>query len=137
MNITYTEEKKFTKEQIEALFLSVGWISGQFPNRLFKALQNSSTVITAWDGEKLVGLIRALDDSELVAYIHYLLISPQYQKMGIAGNLVNLIKEKYKDFLYIELMPEEKKNVAFYEKYGFQIMDSGTPMFISNYSNKY
>lgn len=31
MAIAYTEEKKFTKEQVEALFLSVGWVSGQYP----------------------------------------------------------------------------------------------------------
>ena len=29
------------------------------------------------------------------------------------------IKEKYKDFMYIEVMPEDKKNVPFYEKHGF------------------
>lgn len=79
MEITFTEEKKFTREQVEALFLSVGWISAQYPTRLFKALQNSSTVITAWDGEKLVGLVRAIDDSELVAYMHYMLVHPNYQ----------------------------------------------------------
>lgn len=55
MAIAYTEEKKFTKEQVEALFLSVGWVFGQYPQRLFKALMHSSTVLTAWDGEELVG----------------------------------------------------------------------------------
>ena len=28
-------------------------------------------------------------------------------------------KEKYKDFMYIEGMPEDKNNVPFYEKHGF------------------
>lgn len=75
MEIRYTEEKIFAKEQIEKLFLSVGWVSGEYPNRLYKALKNSSTVVTAWSGEELVGLVRVLDDSELVAYIHYLLVN--------------------------------------------------------------
>lgn len=30
--IVYTEEKKFEKEEVQELFLSVGWISGQFRN---------------------------------------------------------------------------------------------------------
>ena len=47
MEIRYTEEKCFTKEQVQELFLSVNWISGQYPSRLHKALLNSSTVITA------------------------------------------------------------------------------------------
>lgn len=69
--ITYTEEKKFTQEQVQELFLSVGWISGEYPIRLHKALMHSSTVVTAWDGDRLVGLARVLDDSEMVAYMHY------------------------------------------------------------------
>ena len=59
MAIEYTEEKRFTVEQVEALFKSVGWESAQ----LFKALQHSDTVISAWDGGYLVGLVRVLDDT--------------------------------------------------------------------------
>ena len=68
--VQYTEEKRFTQEQVQQLFLSVGWVSGQYPQRLYKALMHSSTVLTAWDGDRLVGLIRALDDSEMLAQIH-------------------------------------------------------------------
>lgn len=131
--IKYTEEKIFTQEQTEALFKSVGWVSGNYPERLHKALMNSDTVITAWDNEKLVGLVRALDDTEMVAYMHYLLVAPDYQGYGIAKNLLERIKEKYRDFLYIELMPEDKKNVPFYEKHGFEVMEGGTAMYRCKY----
>ncbi len=30
---------------------------------------------------QLVGLIRALDDGEMVAFLHYLLVHPDYQGM--------------------------------------------------------
>ena len=70
MAIEYTEEKRFTVEQVEAVFKSVGWESAQWPERLFKALQHSDTVISAWDGGHLVGLVRVLDDTEMVAYMH-------------------------------------------------------------------
>ena len=63
MAIECTEEKRFTVEQVEALFKSVGWESAQWPERLFKALQHSDTVISAWDGGHLVGLVRVLDDT--------------------------------------------------------------------------
>ena len=99
-------------------------------------MKNSSTVVTAWSGEELVWLVRVLDDGELVAYIHYLLVNPKYQGNGIAAHLVKYIKEKYKNYLYIELMPDEK-NVPFYEKYGFKVMEGGTAMFLSNFSNKH
>lgn len=134
--VEYTEEKSFTQEQVQELFLSVGWVSGQYPQRLYKALMHSSTVLTAWDGDRLVGLIRALDDSEMLAQIHYVLVHPDHQGQGIAGQLVERIKAKYKNFLYIEGMPEDETNVPFYEKHGFQRMEHGAAIQICNYSDK-
>lgn len=110
--IEFTEQKKFTQEQVQELFLSVGWISGQYPGRLYKALMGSSTVITAWDGNQLVGLARVLDDGELT-------------------------KKKYRDYLYIEVMPEERKNAAFYQKCGFTLMEDGAVLQICNFGNKW
>ncbi|WP_423774388.1 GNAT family N-acetyltransferase [Bilophila wadsworthia] len=67
-------------------------MSGQLPSRLYKALLHSSTVLTAWDGEKLVGLARVLDDSEMFAFIYYVLVNPDYQGRGIAGKLIKKLK---------------------------------------------
>ena len=134
--LMYTEEKKFTKEQVQKLFLSVHWISGNYPDRLYKALMNSSTVLTVWDNEKLVGLMRVLDDTEMLAQIHYVLVHPDYQGKGIAGKMLAYIKEKYKNFMYIEAMPEDKNNVLFYTKHGFSVMENGAAIQICNYSNR-
>ncbi len=130
--LRYTEKKIFTKEQVQQLFLSVNWISGKYPERLYKALMNSSTVLTVWDDEKLVGLTRVLDDTEMLAQIHYVLVQPEYQGRGIAGKMLEYIKEKYKDFLYIEVMPEDKNNVSFYTKHGFSVMENGAAIQICN-----
>ena len=116
--LKYTDEKIFTQEQVQQLFLSVNWISGKYPERLYKALMNSSTVLTVWDGDRLVGLTRVLDDTEMLAQIHYVLVHPEYQGKGIAGRMIEYVKEKYKGFFYIEGMPEDKNNVPFYEKHG-------------------
>ncbi|WPX40577.1 GNAT family N-acetyltransferase [Akkermansia sp. N21116] len=136
MAISYTEEKTFIQADIQELFLSVGWVSGQYPSRLYKALMNSSTVVTAWDGNQLVGLVRLLDDSEMVAYMHYVLVRPDYQGQGIAGKMIEMVKEKYKDYLYIEIMPEESRNAAFYERHGFQVMADGVAMQLCNFGNR-
>lgn len=82
--LKFTEDKIFTKEQVQELFLSVNWISGEYPDRLYKALLHSSTVLTAWDEDRLIGLIRVLDDTEMLAQIHYVLVRPDYQGQGIA-----------------------------------------------------
>lgn len=131
--LIYTEEKKFTKEQVQQLFLAVNWVSGKHPERLYKALMNLSTVLTVWDDEKLVGLTRVLDDTEMLAQIHYVLVHPDYQGKGIAGSMIERIKEKYRNFLYIEGMPEDKANVPFYVKHGFSVMENGAAIQICNY----
>ena len=130
--ITYTENKKFTQQDAEKLFLSVGWLSGKYPSQLYKALINSSTVLTAWDNGRLIGLVRVMDDTLMTAFIHYVLVHPEYQGRGIAGRMVEYIKEKYKNFMYLELMPEDKNNVPFYEKHGFHVMENGAAMQICN-----
>lgn len=128
MQIIYKEEKCFTQEQIQELFLSVRWISGEYPKQLYKALLNSQTVFTAWDGNKLVGLVRAIDDGVLLAYMHYALVHPDYRGRGIAGTMIKMVQEKYRDYLYIELMPEERKNAPLYQRFGFQVMEDGVAM---------
>ena len=54
---------------------------------------HSSTVLTVWDGDRLIGLIRVLDDSEMLAQIHYVLVHPDYQGQDIAGEMLERIKE--------------------------------------------
>lgn len=130
--IEYTYNKEFTMNQIQDLFLSVGWVSGNHPTKLYQALMNYPTVLTAWDEEKLVGLVGLLDDGVMTAYMNYVLVSPDYHGRGIAGHMIEMIKEKYKDYFYIEIMPEEKENAKFYEKHGFSVLEDGVAMHICN-----
>lgn len=128
MKIEYKETKDFTEKEVEQLFLSVNWLSGRYPDRLIKALKGSSLVITAWDGSKLVGVLRGIDDGEMVAFLHYLLVHPDYQGMGIATHLLDMAKEKYKSYLYLNVMPDEKENIPFYERHGFNLLADGAAM---------
>ena len=93
---------------------------------------NSSTVLTVWGGDFLVGLIRVLDDTEMLAQIHYVLVHPDYQRKEIASKMIGYIKEKYKDFMYLEVMPEDKNNMLFYKKNGITLMENEIAMQICN-----
>ena len=120
MEIIYKDIKTFASKTLENLFLWLEWLSGKYPERLSKAISNSDSVFSAWDGEKLVGLINALDDGELTAYIHYLLVEPKYQGKGIGSKLLSMVKEKYKSYLYIVLISETEETIKFYERNGFK-----------------
>ena len=85
--VHYRDTHDFSPEELQALFLSVDWSSGHFPDRLVIAMKNYETVYTAWDGDKLIGLISAMDDGGMNAYVHYLLVTaPGYSPIqGFAG----------------------------------------------------
>jgi len=119
-----------TSAQLEDLFLSVEWSSGHYPDKLAVAMQNYETVYSAWDGDLLVGLISAMDDGIMTAYIHYLLVRPEYQGKGIGEQLIERTKEKYKDYLRIVLVAYDKE-CGFYEHCGFKKGEDETPMFIT------
>ena len=50
--------------------------------------------------------------------------------------MIGMVKEKYRDFLYLEVMPEESKNAAFYKRFGFKVMEDGVAMQICNFSDR-
>lgn len=122
------ETKEFTAEELENLFLSVKWESGKYPEKLVKAMKNSSHVISAYDNDKLIGLVRSLDDGETVAFIHYLLVNPFYQDHHIGTELMTKLLDKYKNMLHIKIMPSDPKVISFYERLGFKIYDNYTAM---------
>ncbi len=132
MGITYKGAKNYTSKDLQELFQLVGWLSANYPERLKKALDNSETVFTAWDGEKLVGLVNAIDDSELTAYVHYLCVNPEYQGQGIGKNLLHKIKEKYKEYLYIILIAENEQLVKYYSQNGFEYVDGRYVFVVQN-----
>lgn len=130
MNIEYRNTKEFNEDQIESLFLSVGWSSGKYPDKLVVAMRNSDTVISAWHGEILVGLINALSDGIMTAYFHYLLVHPEYHGEGVGSELVKIALEKYRDYARKVLIAYDSE-VAFYEKLGFEIGTGKTPLFVT------
>ena len=120
MTVRYTDERGFTVEQLERLFLSVEWESGKFPEKLKKAMDNSAAVFTAWDGDRLVGSANALDDGELTAYVHYLLVDPADQGQGIGTALLELMKKKYADYFHFFLLAEHENLINYYERTDFE-----------------
>ena len=130
MSITYTTSRDFTQSDLQDLFLSVSWSSGHFPEKLFAAMKNYETVISAWDGGRLVGLAAAMDDGVMTAYVHYLLVRPEYQRRGIGRRLVELVKDRYRDYLRLMLLSYDAA-VPFYESCGFKVGVGEVPMFIT------
>lgn len=132
MSVKYTDAKNYKTQDLQGLFQSVGWLSANYPERLKKALDNSETVFTAWDNERLVGLVNAIDDSELTAYVHYLCVNPSYQGQGIGKGLLQRIKKRYENYLYIILIAENEALVEYYSQNGFEYVDGRYVFVVQN-----
>ena len=131
MHIGFSDTHEFEQEELERLFLSVEWSSGHYPEKLVAAMKNFHTVISAWDGDRLVGMICAMDDGVMNAYVHYLLVDPDYHGQGIGRRLVETVKQKYKDYLRIAVIAYNEE-LSFYENMGFRKSNESSPMFITS-----
>jgi ribosomal protein S18 acetylase RimI-like enzyme len=131
MNILYRDTRVFRPKELQDLFLSVGWSSGHYPEKLAIAMENSGSVFTAWVGDRLIGLINVLDDGIMTAYVHYMLVDPEYQGKGIGKELVRLVSERYRGYLRVVLIAYDKE-VDFYKKCGFEVGEEKKPMFITS-----
>ena len=132
--ITFKHTHNFSRKQLGDLFLSVEWSSGDYPDKLAIAMKNFDTVFSAWDGDDLVGMICAMDDGIMNAYIHYLLVKPEYQLKGIGKKLVEMTKTHYKDYLRIVVITLNE-NVKFYEYCGFEKEEDKRALFITELEN--
>lgn len=130
MEIHYSHERIFDEEEVRDLYDSVGWLSARYSKRLVQAFHKAGTVISAWEHNHLIGLVEVLDDGELTAYIHYLLVRPEYQRQGVGKRLLELVKERYQDYLYLIVISEEPRCIGFYEEIGFTCMNQATPLHI-------
>ena len=131
MGIIYRDIQNFKADDLENLFHSVDWSSGDFPDKLVIAMKNFKTVYSAWNEDKLVGMICAMDDGIMNAYVHYLLVDPKYQGRRIGRTLVNMVKDKYKDYMRIALIAYDNE-AHFYENCGFKIGNDASPMFVTS-----
>ena len=132
MGIKYRNAKTFRPKELQDLFLSVNWEAGRFPEKLAVAMEHSDTVFSAWDNDKLIGLINALDDGVMTAYVHFLLINPAFQGKGIGKELLRMVTETYTDYLRIVLVADDKET-GFYQNSGFTLAKGTTAMFLNRF----
>jgi len=73
-------------QSLVELYNSAGWyIYTRDLDKLRCAFEHSLKVVTAWDGERLVGLLRAVGDGCTIVYIQDILVSPGYQRQGLVS----------------------------------------------------
>ena len=122
--LKYSNSKNdFTPDHLKSLFASVHYAEKLKPDELFEAILASTHVVAAWDGSLLVGFIRSMDDTIYCANIDLLLVRPDYQKRGIARELIRRLLLDIETIQCISVSPSESKNNRLYTGFGFQIVE--------------
>ncbi len=129
MDIRISETRDIKPEEIIALYKANEWSAADKPAELHKALLNSHSLVTAWDGDRLVGLGNAISDGYLVVYYSHLLVHPEYQGKGIGKMIVAEMQQKYGEF-HMQMLVADGKATDFYEKVGFVRAGKTQPMWI-------
>ena len=86
-------------------------------------MRGFAAVYSAWEESRPVGLLAAMDDGEMTAYIHYLLVHPDFQGRGIGRQLLRMALERYRGYTRVVLHAEGKAS-SFYSALGFFHLDA-------------
>lgn len=82
-------------------------------------LNNANLTITAWDGERLVGISRCLTDFTYVAYLADLAVDSEYQRRGVGKRLIQETKQRLWPECMVVLLAAPMAN-DYYPKVGFE-----------------
>ena len=113
-------------EDVLHLYQAVGWTNyTNQPQMLEQALPHSLAVYLAFDGEKIVGLIRLVGDGFSSVFVQDLIVLPTYQRQGIGSALMKQALGDFKGAYQVQLVTEQtEKNVGFYRSIGFEILST-------------
>lgn len=115
----------YRKEEILPLYAAVGWTNYTArPEMLEAAYRNSLCVLGAYDGDRLVGVIRVVGDGASIVFVQDLLVLPAYQRQGVGTKLLQVILKRYADVYQLELLTDDTpKTAAFYQSLGLARAD--------------
>lgn len=120
--ITYRNDVRDVDTYL-SLRAQVNWIELDRAQAM-KALSNSLTVITAYDGKRTIGMGRVVGDGAVISYIQDLIVIPEYQRQSVGSGLVERL------IAYVDSCTQPdtrmmlclmcaKGREKFYEKHGF------------------
>jgi len=135
MSITYRSNIKISADQfIDVLKRST--LAERRPvddcDRIEKMLQHGNIIITAWEGDLLIGVSRALSDFSFCCYLSDLAVDETFQKQGIGKELIRLTHEAAGSNSSLVLLAAPKA-VDYYPKVG---MEQFADCFIIKRKNK-
>lgn len=120
--ITYSNRRAIDFQKVLDLYDNAGWTAyTSDPETLQQAINNSLYFLTAWNGQQLVGLLRAVGDGLTIIYIQDIIVLDSFRRQGIGKELIKRTLDKYENVRQILLLTDEQTNtISFYNSVGLQ-----------------
>lgn len=122
MTVLYRDDAKLTVDQAIDLYRRSTLGERRPVDRpdIFEGmLEHANLTITAWEGERLVGISRSLTDFTYVAYLADLAVDESRQRSGIGRRLIEETRLRLGPECMIVLLAAPKAN-DYYPKLGFE-----------------
>jgi GNAT superfamily N-acetyltransferase len=123
--IAYRDDVRITPAQLADVFRNSGIRRpvDDLP-RLGEMLRHANLLVSAWDGERLVGVARALTDFSYCCYLSDLAVDRDYQRRGIGQALIERVREAIgeRSMLLLLSAPEA---MEYYPRVGFEAVPNG------------
>ena len=118
------EYTDYREDEIQPLYDAVGWTAyTRDPAALRNGFVHSLLVLAAYEGDELLGVIRAVGDGFTIVFIQDVLVYPERQRQGVGTALVEAVLDRYGDVRQIELATDDnEKTKAFYRSMGFHTL---------------
>lgn len=127
--IIYKENYIPLEDDVKTLYSTANWLAYTNNMPITMAGLANSKLITAYDGTKLIGLIRAISDNATILYIQDLIVDPTYHRRGIGKTLMTMLIDQYptirQKVLLTDASAETTSIREFYRKLGFTTCDQG------------
>jgi ribosomal protein S18 acetylase RimI-like enzyme len=120
MEYRESTNKKMDIGQIRLLRKSIGWQPRS--EKIWKeVLSKSSFVYSIWDGQRLIGMGRLVEDG-IMCMLYDVVVHKNYQNKGIGKMIVNKLLEQTKNKKYCSIaLFTDKDKAGFYKKLGFKV----------------
>ena len=100
----YTE---YREEEILRLYTEVGWTAyTKDMSALEQGYKHSLLVLSAYENEELLGIVRAVGDGHTIVFVQDILVFPEKQRQGVGTALLKAVLDRYPDVRQIELVTD-------------------------------
>lgn len=89
------------------------------PERIRNMLDKANLIVSAWEGDKLIGIARSLTDFAYCTYLSDLAVRREYQKRKVGSSLIQITRSEVGEASMLLLLSNESA-MGYYPKLGFE-----------------